>query len=86
VIDLSKLMIHIPATLSLGIISLLKSITSVHNIPATLSVGIISLLKSITDVYNIPATLSLGIIILLWTLVIDLSKLMIPTLRVAGIF
>jgi CTP synthase len=47
---------------SLGIIILLKSITSVYNIPATLSLGIIILLKSITSVYKIPATLSLGII------------------------
>jgi hypothetical protein len=52
VIDLGKLIIYnIPATLSLGIIILPKSITDVHNIPATLSLGKIILPKSITDVH-----------------------------------
>jgi hypothetical protein len=65
-------MVHnIPATLSFGIIILPKSITDVHNIPATLSLGIIILRNSITSVYNI--------------LVIDLGKIIIPRLRVAGI-
>jgi hypothetical protein len=54
---------NIPATLSLGIISLPKSITNVYSIPPTLNLGIISLPKSITNVYTIPPTLSLGIII-----------------------
>jgi hypothetical protein len=70
----------VPATLSLGIIILPKSITDVLNIPATLSLGIIILRNSITSVYNIPGTLSLG-----KTSVIDLGKIIIPRLRVAGI-
>jgi hypothetical protein len=75
VIDLGKIIIprlrvyNIPATLSLGMIILPKSITDVYNIPATLSPGLIILPKSITDVLNIPATLSLGMTKSSWCIV-----------------